>query len=78
VLPFALPSGRGQPRLPLPHPRQARLPAETTEWQGGKHGEVVIDMDYIVNTHPVPDMVGEVRENMRRMSVKMASLGLAG
>jgi len=54
------------------------LPAETSEWQGGKHGEIVIDMDYIVNTHPVPDMIGEVRENMRQMGVKLASLGLAG
>ncbi|HEX9355650.1 MAG TPA: hypothetical protein VF933_17760 [Streptosporangiaceae bacterium] len=54
------------------------LPAETSEWQGGKHGEIVIGMDYIVNTHPVPDMIGEVRENMRQMGVKLASLGLAG
>lgn len=43
-----------------------------------KHGAIVIDMDYIVGTDPVPDTIGEVRENIRRMGVTLASLGLAG
>ena len=43
------------------------MPAETEPHEGGQHEDITIGMDYITGTHPVPDMISEVRANLRHM-----------
>jgi hypothetical protein len=43
------------------------MPAEAEEYQGGMHPETTIRLDEIVNTHPVPDMISEVRAHLAQL-----------
>lgn len=52
------------------------MPAETEPFQGGQHEAWHVGMDEIVNTHPVPDMIAEVRANMRKLRDTLSALDL--
>lgn len=53
------------------------MPAETEPFRGGQHSGWHVGMDEIVNTHPVPDMISEVRGQLEKLG-KLISGALKG
>jgi hypothetical protein len=51
------------------------MPAETEEWQGGRHEELVIDRQTI-QEYPFPDLAGEVRTRLRTFRALLGALQL--
>ena len=52
------------------------MPAETEPHEGGQHPETTTDRAYLESTYPVPDLVSEVRSDLRKLRTALQALPL--
>lgn len=52
------------------------MPAEPEPYEGGQHGETVIDRERIINDYPVPDLITEARGELVKLRDKLNGLNL--
>ena len=52
------------------------MPAETEPHEGGQHDAITTDRAYLESTYPVPDLVSEVRDRLRKLRASLQALPL--